>query len=258
MSTSSDISVACENVGKAYQFYRHPFDQIRQLFATRGRKYYQEYWALHDISFTIRPGDSLGIVGRNGSGKTTLLQILCGITAPTVGQTRVNGRIAPVLALGAAFDYELSGRENVYLTGAILGMKRARINAVLPAIRELAGLGDFFEQPVKLYSSGMGARLAFAISAHADGDIMIVDEALSVGDDAFRQRCEALIAEFRKRGTMIFVSHSPGQVAAICDRVLWIDRGRVRADGAPATVLADYTHAMATEPDDPNRFNLGE
>ncbi len=258
MSTSSDVSVECIHVGKAYQVYRHPFDQIRQLFARKNRKYYQEYWALHDINFIIKPGDSLGIVGRNGSGKTTLLQILCGITAPTLGSSKIYGRVAPVLALGAAFDYELTGRENVYLSGAILGMKRARINENMERIRELAGLGDFFDQPVKLYSSGMGARLAFAISAHADGDVMIVDEALSVGDDAFRQRCEELIAEFRKKGTMIFVSHSIGQVATICDRVIWIDKGRVRADGDPTTVLAGYSHAMATEPDDPNRFNLGD
>jgi lipopolysaccharide transport system ATP-binding protein len=198
----------------------------------------------------------VGIVGRNGSGKSTLLQVICGITAPSSGSIEVHGKIAPVLALGAAFDYELTGRENAYLSGAILGLKRRQVADRIDAIRELCGLGDFFDQPVKLYSSGMGARLAFAVCAHADGDILIVDEALAVGDEAFRQRCHALIREFRRRGTLLFVSHDMQQVASLCDRVIWVDRGVVRADGAPVPTLAAYARALAEEPDDPERFHF--
>ena len=264
MSTSSEqrasqnlaqeLAIECRDLGKAYQFYRHPIDQVKQVLLGGKKRYYDEYWALKEIGFTIPKGAAVGIVGRNGSGKSTLLQILCGITAPTVGSLTVKGRIAPVLALGAAFDYELTGRENCYLSGAILGLKRAEVTARLAAIQELCGLGDFFEQPVKLYSSGMGARLAFAICAHADGDVLIVDEALAVGDDAFRERCRTLIRAFRQRGTILFVSHDLDQVMDLCERTIWIDRGRLRADGDTPEVITDYCKALAEEPDDPNRF----
>jgi lipopolysaccharide transport system ATP-binding protein len=251
---AASLAVDCRGVGKAYQFYRRPIDQVKQVLFGGRKRYYDEYWALKDIGFSITKGDAVGIVGRNGSGKSTLLQILCGITAPTIGSLTVKGRIAPVLALGAAFDYELTGRENAYLSGAILGLKRAQVTARLDAIRELCGLGDFFEQPVKLYSSGMGARLAFAICAHADGDVLIVDEALAVGDEAFRQRCRGLIHDFRKRGTILFVSHDLDQIVDLCERTIWIDRGRLRADGETRAVITDYCKALAEEPDDPNRF----
>jgi lipopolysaccharide transport system ATP-binding protein len=256
LSTSSDRAVSCADLGKAYQFYKRPLDQVKQLLFGGRRRFYDEYWALRHVTFDIARGEAVGIVGRNGSGKSTLLQVICGITAPSEGTIRVEGRIAPVLALGAAFDYELTGRENAYLSGAILGLKRGQVTARMDAIRELCGLGDFFDQPVKLYSSGMGARLAFAVCAHADGDILIVDEALAVGDEAFRQRCRSLIRDFRRRGTLIFVSHDLGQVADLCDRVVWIDRGGVRADGAPGPALAAYGAAMAEEPDDPERFHF--
>ena len=246
----------CLEVGKAYQFYRRPIDQVKQVFFGGRKRYYDEYWALKDIDFSIRKGEAVGIIGRNGSGKSTLLQLICGITEPTIGKISVQGRIAPVLALGAAFDYELTGRENAYLSGAILGLKRAQVTARLDAIRELCGLGDFFEQPVKLYSSGMGARLAFAVCAHADGDVLIVDEALAVGDEAFRKRCQILIEDFRRRGTILFVSHDMEQVRGLCDRAIWIDRVRMRADGPAGPTLAAYAKALAEEPDDPNRFHF--
>lgn len=244
----------CERVGKAYQFYRKPLHLLLQVLIGGRRHWYEEFWALRDIGFAIRPGEAVGIVGRNGSGKTTLLQLLCGITRPSAGTLEVRGRIAPVLALGAAFDYELTGRENAYLSGAILGLSRRRMDERIGAIHELCGLGDFFERPIRLYSSGMSARLAFAVCAHAEGDLLIVDEALSVGDEGFRQRCEALIGQFRQRGTLIFVSHDTTQVARLCERVLWIDRGTLRADGPPGLVLDRYHRALAEEPDDPNRF----
>src|SRR5215207_773653 len=251
-----DIAIRCATLGKAYQFYRRPIDQVKQVLFGGRRRFYDEYWALKDIGFEIERGAAVGIVGRNGSGKSTLLQVICGITAPSSGTIEVHGKIAPVLALGAAFDYELTGRENAYLSGTILGLKRRQVADRIDAIRELCGLGDFFDQPVKLYSSGMGARLAFAVCAHADGDILIVDEALAVGDDAFRRRCNALIREFRRRGTLLFVSHDMQQVASLCDRVIWVDRGVVRADGAPAPTLAAYAKALAEEPDDPERFHF--
>lgn len=256
LSISSEAVIRCEDVAKAYQFYRRPIDQIKQLILGGWKRYYDEYWALKGITFTVRRDEIVGIVGRNGSGKTTLLQLLCGITEPSRGRVAVQGRIAPVLALGSAFDYELTGRENAYLSGAILGLKRNEITAKMESIHELCGLGDFFEQPVKLYSSGMSARLAFAVCAHADGDILIVDEALAVGDDAFRKRCQAAIDEFRRRGTILFVSHDLGQVANLCSRVIWIDRGTVRADGPAAETLQAYAKALAEEPDDPNRFHF--
>lgn len=244
----------CEALGKAYQFYKRPGHLLLQVLIGGRRRWYEEFWALRGIAFQIRRGEAVGIVGRNGSGKTTLLQLLCGITAPSTGTLAVTGRIAPVLALGAAFDYELTGRENAYLSGAVLGLSRRAMDARIAAIHALCGLGDFFERPIKLYSSGMSARLAFAVCAHADGDLLIVDEALSVGDEAFRQRCERLIQAFRQRGTLIFVSHDTTQVARLCDRVLWIDRGALRADGPPGPVLDAYHRALADEPDDPNRF----
>jgi lipopolysaccharide transport system ATP-binding protein len=256
VSMKRDIAIRCATLGKAYQFYRRPIDQVKQVLFGGRRRFYDEYWALKDIGFEIERGAAVGIVGRNGSGKSTLLQVICGITAPSSGSIEVHGKIAPVLALGAAFDYELTGRENAYLSGAILGLKRRQVADRIDAIRELCGLGDFFDQPVKLYSSGMGARLAFAVCAHADGDILIVDEALAVGDEAFRLRCHALIREFRRRGTLLFVSHDMQQVASLCDRVIWVDRGVVRADGAPVPTLAAYARALAEEPDDPERFHF--
>jgi lipopolysaccharide transport system ATP-binding protein len=251
-----ELAIRCHALGKAYQFYRRPIDQVKQVFFGGRRRFYEEYWALRDVGFEIERGAAVGIVGRNGSGKSTLLQIICGITSPTTGSIEVRGKIAPVLALGAAFDYELTGRENAYLSGAILGLKRRQVTERMEAIRELCGLGDFFDQPVKLYSSGMGARLAFAVCAHADGDILIVDEALAVGDEAFRHRCQALIRDFRRRGTLLFVSHDMQQVGSLCDRVIWIDRGVVRLDGQPASTLSAYATALAEEPDDPERFHV--
>lgn len=253
----AEVAVRLEGVAKAYQVYRRPTDQLRQLLlGSRTRRYYEEYWALREVGFTVARGESVGIVGRNGSGKTTLLQLVCGITEPSRGTVETQGRVAPVLALGSAFDYELTGRENAYLTGAILGLKRAEVTARLDAIAALCGLGEFFDRPVKLYSSGMASRLAFAITAHADGDILIVDEALAVGDDSFRQRCSAHIAGFRRCGTLLVVSHDLGDIERLCERTIWIDRGLVRQDGPTRSVLDAYARALAEEPDDPNRFRF--
>ncbi|ACB94246.1 ABC transporter ATP-binding protein [Beijerinckia indica] len=237
---SSDQVISCDHVGKAFQLYLRRNDQIMQTLFGHWKQYYHEHWVLKDISFKVARGESFGIIGRNGAGKTTLLQILCGITTPTHGTATVQGRIAPILALGTGFDHELTGRENALIGSAILGMKRAEALARMDTIAAFADIGEFFNQPLKMYSSGMVARLAFAVCAHADADILIVDEALSVGDAAFGAKCDAFIRNFAKHGTILFVSHDLITVEALCDRVLWIDDGRVRGLGKPHEVVPHY------------------
>ena len=245
---SSEVVIRCRNVGKAFQLYARREDQLRQALFGFWRRYYKQHWVLHDISFEVRRGERFVIVGRNGTGKTTLLQILCGITKPTHGSVEVKGRVAPILALGAGFDLELSGRENVLIGGAILGLSSKQTSQRMQSIRDFADIGEYFDQPIKLYSSGMGARLAFAICAHVDADILIIDEALSVGDQAFQAKCEAFIADFAKHGTLLIVSHALGYLEQICDRVLWIDGGHVQESGEPHEVLADYVEEMTGVP----------
>ena len=181
---SSELVISCDNVGKAYQLYLRRNDQLKQTIFGHWKQFYHHHWVLKDVSFKVHRGETVGIIGRNGAGKTTLLQIICGITLPTMG-SQVAGRVAPILALGAGFDHELTGRENALIGGAILGIKRSIIEARLNDVAAFADIGEFFYQPLKMYSTGMAARLAFAVCAHADADILIVDEALSVGDAAF-------------------------------------------------------------------------
>jgi lipopolysaccharide transport system ATP-binding protein len=246
---SSDLVISCDRVGKAFQLYMRRNDQLKQAIFGHWKQFYHQHWVLRDISFKVRRGETIGIVGRNGVGKTTLLQIICGITLPTLGRVQVNGRVAPILALGAGFDHELTGRENALIGGAILGMRRAAVEARLPEIAAFAGIGDFFYQPLKLYSSGMAARLAFAVCAHADADILIVDEALSVGDEAFGAKCDAFIRDFASHGTILLVSHDLETLQAICDRVIWIEDGVVRSMGAPRDVISRYREAIDGNPE---------
>ncbi len=245
---SSNLVIRCDRVGKAFQLYMRRNDQLKQAIFGHWKQFYHQHWVLRDISFKVRRGESIGIIGRNGAGKTTLLQIICGITLPTLGSVQVKGRVAPILALGAGFDHELTGRENALIGGAILGMRRAAVEARLPQIAAFAGIGDFFYQPVKLYSSGMAARLAFAVCAHADADILIVDEALSVGDEAFGAKCDAFLEDFAKHGTILLVSHNLETVQSICDRVIWIEDGVVRRIGLPRDVIARYREAIDDKP----------
>ncbi len=241
---SSELAISCDNVGKAFQLYLHRNDQLKQALFGRWRQFYHQHWVLKDVSFKVRRGERVGIIGRNGAGKTTLLQIICGITRPTQGSVNVVGRIAPILALGSGFDPELTGRENAQIGGAILGVKRAVIESRLGDVQAFAELGDFFYQPLKMYSTGMAARLAFAVCAHADADILIVDEALSVGDAAFATKCEAFIHDFAKRGTILVVSHDLPTLALLCDRVMWIDEGVVREWGAAEKVISGYKDVL--------------
>ena len=237
---SSELVISCDRVGKAFQLYMRYNDQLYQAIFGHWKQFYHQHWVLRDISFKVRRGECIGIIGRNGAGKTTLLQIICGITLPTLGTVQVNGRVAPILALGAGFDHELTGRENALIGGAILGMRRAAVEARLPEIAAFAGIGDFFYQPLKLYSSGMAARLAFSVCAHADADILIVDEALSVGDATFAQKCDDYIKNFAKRGTTLVVSHQLSTLEELCDKIIWIDNGRISHIGEPSEVIDAY------------------
>ena len=245
---SSDLVISCDRVGKAIQLYMRRNDQLKQAIFGHWKQFYHEHWVLRDISFKVRRGERIGIIGRNGAGKTTLLQILCGITLPTLGTVQVNGRVAPILALGAGFDHELTGRENALIGGAILGMRRSAVEARLPEIAAFADIGDFFYQPLKLYSSGMSARLAFAVCAHADADILIVDEALSVGDATFGSKCDNFIKDFAKRGTILVVSHDLETLRTLCDRVIWIEDGVVRGAGAAKEIISLYREAIEDKP----------
>ncbi|WOJ88771.1 ABC transporter ATP-binding protein [Methylocapsa polymorpha] len=241
---SSDLVISCDSVGKAFQLYLRRNDQLMQAIFGHWKQYYHHHWVLRNVSFRVHRGETVGIIGRNGAGKTTLLQIICGITKPTQGSVKVTGRVAPILALGAGFDLELTGRENALIGGAILGMRRSEVESRLDAIASFADIGDFFYQPLKMYSTGMAARLAFAICAHADADILIVDEALSVGDAAFGAKCDAFIRDFARRGTILVVSHDLEVLATICDRVIWIDDGEVRDLGSSDNVIAGYREAL--------------
>ncbi|MGO9134056.1 MAG: ABC transporter ATP-binding protein [Methylovirgula sp.] len=242
---TSEVVISCEGLGKAFQLYRHRNDQLKQILFGRWKRFYEPHWVLRDINFEVRKGECLGIVGRNGAGKTTLLQMICGITTPTHGAVKTVGRIAPILALGAGFDPELTGSENAMIGGAILGLKRAEVAARLPAIEAFADIGEFFRQPMKMYSSGMMSRLAFAICTQVDADILIVDEALAVGDQSFSVKCLDYIRDFARRGTILMVSHSPGAIEMFCDRVVWIEDGLVRDEGTPQDVLASYSRVVS-------------
>jgi lipopolysaccharide transport system ATP-binding protein len=245
---SSEAIIHCENIGKAFQLYTRRNDQLKQILFGRWKQFYHPHWALRDVSFTVTRGQKVGIIGRNGAGKTTLLQIICGITEPTHGTASVKGTIAPILALGAGFDLELTGRENALIGGAILGLRHSVIERKIPSIAAFADIGEFFYQPLRMYSSGMAARLAFSICAHADADILIVDEALSVGDAAFTEKCDAFIQDFAKRGTILLVSHDLATLETICDQVIWIEDGLVRQIGRPSEVLEAYARSAQSQP----------
>jgi ABC-type polysaccharide/polyol phosphate transport system ATPase subunit len=230
-----------EGVAKQYRIYERPSDRLVESL-TRGRvRRHREFWALRDISFEVEKGTTVGVVGPNGSGKSTLLQIVTGTLEPTHGQARVEGRVAALLELGAGFNPEFTGVENVYLNTALLGWSRGETERRLPDIERFAEIGDFIHQPVKTYSSGMYVRLAFSIAVNTDPEVLVVDEALSVGDSVFQHRCTRRIKEMQARGTTIlFVSHEPTLVRALCSRAIMLSAGRMLADGAPVDVLNRY------------------
>ena len=232
-------------VSKSYSIYESPGDRLKELLTLNRLSRHRDFWALQDVSFTVDRGETFCIVGENGSGKSTLLQIVAGILAPTSGTVQANGRVSALLELGSGFNPEFSGRDNVFLNGAILGFSHSQMEAKYNGILEFAEIGDFINQPVKTYSSGMLVRLAFAVAIHVDPDILLVDEALAVGDIYFRQRCVRKVHELRARGvTILFVSHATGDIKALGDRALWLDHGRVREIGVTDRVVSKYLAAM--------------
>ena len=246
---SSDAPViSVRNLSKCFHIYESPLHRLRQFVLPQldcwlgrdPRSYYREFWALKAVSLDIKRGETVGIIGRNGSGKSTLLQIICGTLAPTEGTVEINGRVAALLELGSGFNPEFTGRENVYLNAAMLGLTPEEIEARFDDIAAFADIGDFINQPVKTYSSGMYVRLAFAVIAHVRADILVIDEALSVGDIFFVQKCMRFLREFMKRGTILFVSHDTGAVLNLCSRAFWLDQGTIKSGGVPKDIIAQY------------------
>ncbi len=243
------FAVQFESVSKAYSIYDSPGDRLKELLTFGRLKRHREFWALRDISFDVRKGETFCIIGENGSGKSTLLQIVAGILRATEGRADVQGRVSALLELGAGFNPEYSGRDNVYLNGAILGLSRREIDRRFRDITDFAEIGPFIDQPVKTYSSGMLVRLAFAVAIHVDPEVLLVDEALAVGDIYFRHRCMRKVHELRSRGvTILFVSHAVADVKAVGDRALWLDKGSLIDIGPTERVVGKYLAAM-TEKD---------
>lgn len=250
--SSSDIAIRISNLSKCYQIYDAPRDRLKQFVMPRLRRitgktnkqYFSEFWALKDVSFEIKKGETVGIIGRNGSGKSTLLQMICGTLTPTSGSIQTKGRIAALLELGSGFNPEFTGRENVYMNAAVLGLSKDEIDARFDDIAAFADIGQFLEQPVKTYSSGMMLRLAFAVIAHVDADILVVDEALAVGDTFFTQKCMRFLRNFMKTGTVLFVSHDTGSIKNLCNYAVWLEKGQVIQEGAPKEVCELYLEAF--------------
>lgn len=235
------VALRVENVSKQYRIYARPGDRLKETL-TRGRlKRHREFWALKNVSFEVGAGTTTGIIGPNGCGKSTLLQIIAGTLEPTTGSVWREGRVAALLELGAGFDPEGTGVENVYMNAALLGLSRRETERLFPEIERFAEIGDFIRQPVKTYSSGMFVRLAFAVAANVEPDILVIDEALAVGDAVFQHRCLRRIKEIQERGaTVLFVSHDAAAVRALCTRAILMSAGRVLSDGPPVEVLNHY------------------
>ena len=245
------LAITAEGLSKRYQIgeLQAAYGSLRESLS-RGAKrllqrdyhrHHEEIWALRDVSFSVREGEALGVVGRNGAGKSTLLKVLTRITTPTSGRAEIRGRVGSLLEVGTGFHPELTGRENVYLNGSILGMKRREITSKLPDIVEFAGIEKFMDTPVKRYSSGMYVRLAFSVAAHLEPEVMLVDEVLAVGDAEFQRRCLGRMEDLSESGrTVIFVSHNTQAISQLCDRAIWLDKGQIVRDGSSTDVVALY------------------
>ncbi len=258
--SSDEIVINVKNLSKRYEIYATPRDRLKQLvfpsiytifeqiIGLFGRasdrtapQYFREFWALHDVSFQVKKGETLGIVGRNGSGKSTLLQLICSTLSPTSGDVTVNGRISALLELGSGFNPEYTGRENVFLNGQILGLSQKEIESRFEAIAEFADIGDFIDQPVKTYSSGMAVRLAFAVASNVDPEILVIDEALAVGDVIFQFKCRKRMEELIDKGTtLLFVSHDMNSVKSFCNRAIYLEHGQKKAEGTPEEIVENY------------------
>jgi ABC-type polysaccharide/polyol phosphate transport system ATPase subunit len=229
----NEIAISVRNLTKSYRVFGHPTDRIKQAMTLGRMRFHREFTALQDVSFEIKKGETVGIIGRNGSGKSTLLQLICGILKPTSGEVRVNGRISALLELGAGFNPEFTGRENVYFQGAVMGIPKDEIERRFDDIASFADIGEFIDQPVRTYSSGMFVRLAFATMIHADADVLVIDEALAVGDEAFQRKCFDKLSEYLNshEKVLFLVSHNTRQIERVCSRVLWLQDGRVVEQG---------------------------
>ena len=245
-SFSDDTVISLENVAKVYKLYSRPLHRVAEALLPRASgKYHQKFNALTDISFTVDRGQTVGIIGRNGSGKSTLLQIICSILQPTAGQVSVDGRISALLELGAGFNPEFTGRENVYLNGSILGVERNEMDECFDEITRFADIGEFIDQPVKTYSSGMYVRLAFAVAINVKPNILIVDEALSVGDTSFQAKCFAKFKEFQENGvTILFVTHSMDLITRYCNNAVLLEQGRIVKSGPAKEVVDEYNRLI--------------
>lgn len=241
---SSDHAIRIDCVSKLYEIYASPRDRLRQFFTVRKKTYYKEFWALKGISFDVQKGETLGILGRNGSGKSTLLQIIAGTLAPTNGQVHTNGVLAALLELGSGFNPDFTGRENVFLNGAILGLTQKEMEMRFDSIASFADIGSHLDQPVKTYSSGMYVRLAFAVQACIEPDILIVDEALSVGDEKFQRKCFDYIEKLRSNGcAVLLVTHSTPTVEKFCQRAALLHQGQLHGLGSAKEIVDQY-HAL--------------
>ncbi len=249
---SSDFSIKVEGLSKRYEIYDKPADRLKQLvysgvrrlFKLKEKQYFREHWSLQDVSFEIAKGETVGIVGRNGAGKSTLLQLICGTLNPTNGEIICNGRIAALLELGAGFNPDFTGRENVYMNAAVLGLSEAEIKERYAAIEAFADIGELIEQPVKTYSSGMVVRLAFSVIAHVDADVLVIDEALAVGDVFFTQKCMRFLRDFMETKSVLFVSHDTGAVLNLCDRAVFLEGGKVKRIGAAKDIVGEYLEGL--------------
>ena len=237
--------ISVQNVTKTYKLYEKPSDRVKEAFHPGRKRYHTPFNAVNDVSLSIKRGDTVGIIGRNGSGKSTLLQIICGILNPNKGKVIVDGRVSALLELGAGFNPEFSGRENVYLNASILGLKNKEIDDCFDEIVAFADIGNFIEQPVKSYSSGMYVRLAFAVAINVNPDILIVDEALSVGDTLFQSKCYAKFREFQKKGvTILFVTHALDLITRYCTQAFLLEKGRIHASGPAKDVVDEYNRIV--------------
>jgi lipopolysaccharide transport system ATP-binding protein len=247
-AATAELLIDAQGLGKRYELFERPADRLKQLLWGRWHNYGRSFWALQEVSFSVARGEVVGLVGRNGAGKSTLLQMVCGTVQPSTGALTVKGRIAALLELGAGFNPDFSGIENVYLNAALLGLSRAEVDAKLDEILAFADIGPFVHQPVKTYSSGMFVRLAFAVATSLDPEILVIDEALSVGDGAFARKSFDRVMQMRERGAaVLFCSHSMYHIQALCDRALWLEGGKVRMYDTAAKVTSAYETALVAE-----------
>ncbi|MCM1288657.1 MAG: ABC transporter ATP-binding protein [Clostridium sp.] len=252
----SDIAISVDKVSKLYKLYDKPSDRLKETLGFTKEKKYREHFALSDVSFHVKKGQTVGIIGTNGSGKSTVLKIITGVLNPTSGKVDISGRISALLELGAGFNMEYTGIENIYLNGTMMGYSREEVDEKLQTILDFADIGDFVKQPVKTYSSGMFVRLAFAVAINIDPEILIVDEALSVGDVFFQAKCYHKFTEFKNAGkTILFVSHDLGSIAKYCDKVILLNKGIKMAEGDPKEVIDLYKQVLVSNAE--NR-DLGE